>query len=176
MMPLWRCHWSYGDEFFFTNSPWYYLTPYQNLLKSNVILMVRKIGQILLKRGGRDGGGNDSPQAPSLCTILGPRRQVRSENFFMDKCPKDEPTAKNLVRNKSSSHSRENWKNLFGRGGGGGGDIHSSLAIWGFNILSLAENRQGNKNLKRQEIVNRREWRSFDHWLETVIIYWYNHW
>ena len=29
---------------FFTNSPWYHLTPYQNLLKLNDIFMVRKIG------------------------------------------------------------------------------------------------------------------------------------
>ena len=29
---------------FFTNSPLYYLTPYQKLLRLNVIFMVRKIG------------------------------------------------------------------------------------------------------------------------------------
>ena len=29
------------------------------------------------------------------------------KNFFMDRCPKDEPTGKNLVWNKTSSHSQE---------------------------------------------------------------------
>ena len=32
----------------------------------------------------------------------------------MDRCPKDEPTAKNLVCIKSSSHSREKLENLLG--------------------------------------------------------------
>ena len=36
----------------------------------------------------------------------------------MDRCPKDEPTGKNLVCKKSSSISEKNWKNLLG------GDIH----------------------------------------------------
>ena len=31
---------------FLTNLPWYYLTPYQNLLRLNVIFMVRNIGQL----------------------------------------------------------------------------------------------------------------------------------
>ena len=31
---------------FFINLPWYYLTPCQNLLRLNVILMVREIGQL----------------------------------------------------------------------------------------------------------------------------------
>ena len=40
----------------------------------------------------------------------------------MDRCPKDDPTAKNLVCKESSSHSREKLeKYLLGRGGGGGG-------------------------------------------------------
>ena len=42
------------SRIFFTNSPWYYLTPYQNLLRLNVIFMVRKIGK---KKSGV-GGGN----------------------------------------------------------------------------------------------------------------------
>ena len=29
------------------------------------------------------------------------------KNFFMDRCPKDEPTAKNLVWSKSSAHFGE---------------------------------------------------------------------
>ena len=40
--------------------------------------MVRKIGQLLLI------WGRWLPPAPSLCLILGPRRKVRSENFFHD--------------------------------------------------------------------------------------------
>ena len=46
----------------------YYLTPYQNLLRLNVIFMVRKIGQLLFSRGG-----GLPPPALSLCLILGPR-------------------------------------------------------------------------------------------------------
>ena len=30
-----------------------------------------------------------------------------AEKFFMDRCPKEEPAAKNLVWNKSSTYSRE---------------------------------------------------------------------
>ena len=41
----------------------------------------------------------------------------------MDKCPKDEPTGKNLVCNKSSSHF---WEKLEKPVGGGGGGIHPS--------------------------------------------------
>ena len=37
-------------------------------------------------------------------------------SFFMDRCPKNEATAKNFVQNKSSSHSQENQKNLLGGG------------------------------------------------------------
>ena len=39
---------------------------------------------------------------------VGPICQV----FFMDRCPKNEATAKNFVWNKNSSHSQEKWKNL----------------------------------------------------------------
>ena len=39
----------------------------------------------------------------------------------MDRCPKDEPTAKNSVWNKSSSHSREKLEKPVRGGGGGGG-------------------------------------------------------
>ena len=59
---------------FFTNSPWYYLTPHQNLLRLNVIFMVRKIGKKEVQ-----GGGCHPPPAPSLCLILEPRRLARSE-------------------------------------------------------------------------------------------------
>ena len=69
------------------SSPCYYLTSYRNLLRLNVILMVRIIGQLLLI-------GGLPPPAPSLCFILEPRY------FFMDRRPKDEPTAKNLVCKK----------------------------------------------------------------------------
>ena len=47
-------------------------TSYQNLLRLNVIFIVRKIGQLLFKGGGR-GGSGCHPPAPSLCLILGPR-------------------------------------------------------------------------------------------------------
>ena len=39
----------------------------------------------------------------------------------MDRCPKDEPTAKKLVWNKSSPHSRETLEKPFSSEGGGGG-------------------------------------------------------
>ena len=39
------------------------------------------------------------------------------KNFFMDRCPKDEPAAKNLFWNKSSSNSQEKLKkDPFGEG------------------------------------------------------------
>ena len=56
------------------------------------------------------------PPAPTLCLILEPRRQVRSEKFFMDRCPKDEPTGKNLICKKALPISEKNWKNLLGDG------------------------------------------------------------
>ena len=40
----------------------------------------------------------------------------------MGRCPKDEPTGKNLVYNKALPISEKNWKNLLG----GGGGIHPS--------------------------------------------------
>ena len=51
-------------NFLLTNSPWHYLTSYENLLTWNVIFMVRKIGELLLNRGG--GGGGCHPPSPSL--------------------------------------------------------------------------------------------------------------
>ena len=99
---------------FFTNSRWYYLTSYQNLSKLNVIFMVRKIGQLLLN-GGRGG------QPPSTLPLpnFGAKTVGSIRKIFLDRCPKDEPTAKNLVCNKSSSNSRENVKKSFFLGGGG---------------------------------------------------------
>ena len=41
------------------------------------------------------------PLSTLSLSSLESRRQVRSENFFLDKCPKDEPTAKNLVCRKA---------------------------------------------------------------------------
>ena len=52
---------------FFANLPWYYLIPYQNLLRLNIIFMVRKIGK------KAHGGGCHTP-APSLYLIVRPRR------------------------------------------------------------------------------------------------------
>ena len=40
------------------------------------------------------------------------------KNFFMDRCPKNESTAKNLFWNKSSSHSLEKLEKPVGGGGG----------------------------------------------------------
>ena len=37
----------------------------------------------------------------------------------MDRCPKDEPTGKNLVCRKALLISEKNWKNFFCGGGGG---------------------------------------------------------
>ena len=47
----------------------------------------------------------------------------------MDMCPSDEPTAKNLVWNKNSSHSREEkkWKNLLQEGALAIGELISIL-------------------------------------------------
>ena len=36
------------------------------------------------------------------------------KNFFMDRCPKDEPTGKKLVCKKALLISEKNWKNLLG--------------------------------------------------------------
>ena len=106
---------------FFANSPWYYLTSCQNLLRLNVFFMVREIGQLLLNGGG---GGGLPPPAPSLCLILESGRQVRSEIFFHGQMSKDEPTGKNLVCNKSSSHFWEKLEKPVGGGGGGFGILH----------------------------------------------------
>ena len=58
--------------------------------------MVREVNQLLL-----NGGSN-------------------LKKFFHGQIPKDEPTSKNLVWNKSSSHSREKLEKAVGGGGGGG--------------------------------------------------------
>ena len=51
----------------------------------------------------------------------------------MDRCPKDEPTAKNLVCRKALHIPEKNWeKNVLG---GGGGVVDATpLAIGGLNI------------------------------------------
>ena len=89
----------YCHEFYFTNSPWYYLTPYQNLLRLNITFMVKTIGQLLLN--GLVGVGSLQHPPSDL------------KNFSH---PKNEPTAKKLVWTKSSSHSREKLKKPVGRG------------------------------------------------------------
>ena len=48
----------------------------------------------------------------------------------MDRCPKDEPAAKNLVCKKAIPTPEENWKNLMGRG-----DVHTPWAIGGLMII-----------------------------------------
>ena len=93
---------------FSINSPLYYLTAYHKLSRLDVILMVRKISK-------KVHGGGSCP-APFLCLILEHRRLVRSESFFMDRCPKDEPAAKNLVCKENSLYSREKLEKRVGGG------------------------------------------------------------
>ena len=83
---------------FFTNSPLYYLTPYQKLLRLNVIFMVRKIEK-------KSIGG---------CLLPPPPQHSPCKNFFMDRCPKNEPTGKNLVCKKALLFPEKKWKNLLG--------------------------------------------------------------
>ena len=76
-------------SYFFTNSPSHDLTPNQKLLRLNVIFMVRKIGKKV----------HANSPAPFICLILERRQKVRSENFFMDRCPmKNWKNWKNLLR------------------------------------------------------------------------------
>ena len=53
------------------------------------------------------GGGWLPPPSTRSLSNFRAKPYVRSENFFMERCPKDEPTAKNLVCKKSSSHFLE---------------------------------------------------------------------
>ena len=62
---------------FFANSPWYYLTPYQNLLRLNVVVMVINISKKKSKGGG--GGGGKVASTIPLSNI---RQLVQSEKFF----------------------------------------------------------------------------------------------
>ena len=71
--------------------------------------------------GGGGGRGSGWLPTSTFSLILGPRRNVRSKEFLMDRCPKDEPVAKHLVYRKSSSHSPEKVEKPGWRGGGGGG-------------------------------------------------------
>ena len=48
---------------------------------AEIFFMVGKLGQFLLDKGG---GGC---QQPPFCLILGPRRQLQSENFFHGQMP-----------------------------------------------------------------------------------------
>ena len=82
-----------------------------NLLRLNVIFIVGKID--LESQGGE---GWLPPLAPSLCLILEPDRRSDLKNFFMDRCPKDEHTAKNLVCKRSSSHFPEKLEKHVGGG------------------------------------------------------------
>ena len=50
----------------------YYLTPYQNLLRLNVIFMVRKIGQLLLSRGGWFPSPSTVPLSEFRTKMVGP--------------------------------------------------------------------------------------------------------
>ena len=101
-----------------------------NLLRSNIILMVRKIGQLLLKGGGGGWQWLLSPQHPPFVQFYVQDGKSDLKSFFMNKWPNDEPAAKNLVRNKSSSHrsshSRERLEKPVWRGGGGGEGVAST--------------------------------------------------
>ena len=117
------------SRIFFTNSPWYYLTPCQNLLRLNVIFMVRKIGKKEVH-----GGWLPLPitlplsnfRAKTVCQIW---------KIFMERCTEDETTAKKFDWNKTLPIPEKNWKNLL-RGGGG---IHPCLAIGGLRHHYLTE-------------------------------------
>ena len=70
-------------------------------------------------------GANSLSSAPNqrrneikhpLYLILEQNGRSDLPSFFMDRCPKNEATARNFVWNKSSSHSQEKWKNLLGGG------------------------------------------------------------
>ena len=86
--------------FSFTNSPWYYLTPYRNLLRLNVIFMVRKEVK---------SPWSDYPPPPSTLPLSNFRAKTVGPIWkaFHGQCPKDETTAKNFVWNKSSSYFQE---------------------------------------------------------------------
>ena len=56
-----------------------------------------------------EGGGHPTP-AQYLCLILEPRRKVRYENFFKDRCPKNEPPVKNLFAEKALAISEKSGK------------------------------------------------------------------
>ena len=67
------------------------------------IFMVRKIGVV-------------PPSTLPLSNFRAKRGRSDLKNFFMDRCPKDEPTGKNLVCQKALPISEKNWKNLLGGG------------------------------------------------------------
>ena len=113
MTSLWRCLWLYCHEFFFTSSPWYYLTSCQNLLRLNVIFIVREIGELLLNEGWLP------PPPPSTLPLSNFRAKTVGPIWKIFSWT-DVPRMSLQV--KSSSHfweKVEKWKNLFG------GDIHT---------------------------------------------------
>ena len=75
--------------------------------------MVRKIGQFLLSGGGLVATPLSILHLSNFRDkMVAPIGKI----FVMDRCPKDVPTTKNLVWNKSSPHSREKLENLLGCG------------------------------------------------------------
>ena len=56
---------------------------------AEIFFMVGKMGQFLLDKGGS--------RQPPFCLILGPRRQLQSENFFMDRSLKESAYSLKLV-------------------------------------------------------------------------------
>ena len=82
--------------------------------------MVRKIG-----KKSAWGVVCQPLQHPSFFLIL----EHDLKNFFMNRCPKDEPIAKNLVCEKALPIPEKNWEILLG-----GGGWHPPLAIGGLTI------------------------------------------
>ena len=71
---------------------------------------------------GGGSGNQETPLNPPLVAIPSTlplsnfRAKTDLKNFFMDRCPKDEPIAKSLCCRKSSSHSREKLEKSCWRG------------------------------------------------------------
>ena len=85
--------------FFSTNLTLYYLIPYQNLLRLNVIFMVKKKVRKMDMSGGCQ---SPPPPLPSTPTLLNFRaKMVGLKNIFMDRCPMDESTTINLACKKT---------------------------------------------------------------------------
>ena len=96
---------------FVTNSALYFLTPYQNLLRLNVIFMVRKIGQLL-----PNGGWAWLPPPSTLplsnfrAKTVGPIRKM----FSWTDVPRMSLQLKISLQKKLFPFSRKKWKPVGG--------------------------------------------------------------